>query len=70
MLVRIEAYHDGQRWCARGIGEDILSQGDSFEDLIANVKEAVEPHIEGTVPPPDVLILSEVKLGDGAPATG
>ena len=22
MLVKIEAYHDGQFWCARGIGEE------------------------------------------------
>ncbi len=66
MLVKMEAYHDGELWCARAIGEDIFSQGETFEDLIANVKEAVALHFEGVTPLPDVLMLSEVKLGDAS----
>ncbi|MFQ5810137.1 MAG: hypothetical protein ACE5JM_11010 [Armatimonadota bacterium] len=56
MTVKLEAYHDGDVWCARGIGEDISSQGETFEDLIVNVKEAVALHFEGTTRLPDVLI--------------
>ena len=46
MLVRIEAYHDGEFWCARGIGEDIFTQGETFDELIENIKEAVALHFE------------------------
>ncbi len=62
MLVKIEAYHDGEFWCARGIGEDVFTQGETFDELIENIKEAVALHFEGVEPPPDVLVLSEVKL--------
>jgi predicted RNase H-like HicB family nuclease len=70
MLVKIEAYHDGEFWCARGIGEDIFTQGETLDELIENIKEAVALHFEGVEPLPDVLLLSEVKLTDVAPATG
>jgi hypothetical protein len=33
MLVKVEAYHDGGFWCARGIGEDIFTQGKTFGEL-------------------------------------
>jgi predicted RNase H-like HicB family nuclease len=41
MLVKIETYFDGEFWCARGIGEDIFTQGDTLDDLYQNIKEAV-----------------------------
>jgi len=44
MLVEIEIYSDGEYWCARGIGEDIFTQGKTLNDLINNIKEAVETH--------------------------
>ena len=70
MLVKIEAYHDGEFWCARGVGEDIFTQGETLDELIENIKEAVELHFEGMDPLPDVLILSEVKLSNAtAPTT-
>jgi predicted RNase H-like HicB family nuclease len=46
MIVKIEAYHDGEFWCARGIGEDIFTQGATFDELIENIKEAVTLHFE------------------------
>jgi hypothetical protein len=46
MLVKLEAYHDGDSWCARGIGEGIFAQGKIFDELIENVKEAVALHFE------------------------
>jgi hypothetical protein len=66
MLVRTEAYHDGESWSARGIGEEIFSQGETLEDLIPNVKEAVVVHFGGVKRLPDVLTPSEVKLRDAA----
>ena len=70
MLVKIEAYHDGEFWCARGIGEDIFTQGRTFDELIGNIKEAVALHFEDTEPLPEVLLLSEVKLDRASIATG
>jgi len=46
MIVKIEAYHDGEFWCARGIGEDIFTQGETLDELIENIKEAVTLHFE------------------------
>jgi len=62
MLVKMETYHDGEFWCARGIGEDIFTQGETFDELIENIKEAVALHFDDVSPLPDVLLLSEVKL--------
>ncbi len=70
-MVKIEAYHDGEFWCARGIGEDIFTQGETLDELIANIKESVALHFDGIEPLPDILLISEVKLSDAAtPATG
>ncbi len=33
MLVKIETYFDGKSWCARGIDEDIFTQGSTLEEL-------------------------------------
>jgi len=70
MLVKIEVYNDGEFWCARGISEDIFTQGETLDELIENIKEAVALHFEGVQPLPDVLLLSEVKLSGVASPTG
>ena len=70
MMVKIEAYHDGEFWCARGIGEDIFTQGETLDELIKNIKEAVALHFDGIELLTDVLLILEVKLSDAAaPAT-
>ena len=46
MLVKFEVYHDGEHWCARGIGIYIFAQGKSIDDLMENIKEAVGLHFE------------------------
>jgi hypothetical protein len=46
MLVKVEAYHDGESWCARGIGQDIFTQGATVDELNINIKEAVALHFE------------------------
>ena len=70
MLVKIEVYNDGEFWCARGISEDIFTQGETLDKLIENIKEAVALHFEGVQPLPDVLLLSEVKLSGVASPIG
>ncbi len=69
MLVKIETYFDGEFWCARGIGEDIFTQGDTLDDLYQNIKEAVSIHYGETVEPITILTLSEVKLANAKAST-
>ena len=46
MLVKFEVYNDNEFWCARGIGVDIFTQGKTLDELMENIKEAVELHFE------------------------
>jgi predicted RNase H-like HicB family nuclease len=62
MLVKIETYFDGEFWCARGIGEDIFTQGKTLDELHRNVQEAVAAHYGEIDEPITILTLSEVKL--------
>ena len=70
MLVKIETYFDGGFWCARGIGEDIFTQGSTMDELLQNIKEAVAVHFGETVEPITILTLSEVKLADAKASSG
>ena len=60
-MVKMEAYHDGEMWCARGIGVDVFTQGETLDELIANIREAVALHFEDTGETPEILVLSEIK---------
>jgi predicted RNase H-like HicB family nuclease len=64
MLVKIEIYFDGDFWCARGIGEDIFTQGKTLDELHQNIKEAVAVHYGKTDEPITILTLSEETLAD------
>ena len=64
MLVKIETYFDGELWCARGIGEDIFTQGETLDNLYQNIKEAVTAHFGDTDEAITILTLSEVKLAN------
>ena len=69
MLVKIETYFDGEFWCARGIGEDIFTQGTTLDELHQNIQEAVSVHYGETDEPITILTLSEVKLADAQAPT-
>ena len=65
MLVKLEAYHDGGFWCARGIGVSVFTQGDTFEALLDNAREALALHFEEELEQGDkiqVLILTETEV--------
>jgi hypothetical protein len=57
MLVKVEVYNDGEAWCARGIGQDIFTQGQTVDELYENIREAVALHFEGDIPDPEAAIL-------------
>ena len=68
MLVKIEAYHDGEFWCARGLGEDIFTQGKSLDELMDNIEEATSLHLEEILETGEdlhILILSETRVKGG-----
>jgi len=69
VLVKIETYFDGEFWCARGIGEDIFTQGNTLDELYQNIKEAVSVHYGETDEPITILTLSEVKLASAKAPT-
>jgi len=71
MLVKFEIYNDGEYWCARGIGEDIFTQGKTLDELNQNIKEAVLVHFEDELPEGEeirILSLSETKVDNLAKA--
>jgi hypothetical protein len=50
MLVKVQVYNDGEAWCARGIGQDIFTQGQTVDELYENILEAVALHFEDDPP--------------------
>ncbi len=62
MLLKVEAYHDGEMWCARGLGEDIFTQGNTLDELVENLQEAVNLHFEDGGLVPEVLLLTELSM--------
>jgi predicted RNase H-like HicB family nuclease len=72
MLVKLEAYHDGEFWCARGIGASVFTQGKTFEKLLENAKEALALHFEEKLEEGEtlqVLILTETEIKSVSQAT-
>lgn len=73
MLVKVEAYHDGAFWCARGIREDVFTQGKTLDELLKNIKEAVSLHFEDELKRGEtlnLLLISETEVKRGKTAAG
>ncbi len=65
MLVKFEVYNDGEYWCARGIGVDIFTQGITLDELMANLREAVEVHFYDVLETGEevrILSISEIEV--------
>lgn len=70
MLVKVETYFDVEYWCARGIGEDIFTQGRTLDELHRNLQEAVAAHCvhtdvglhDDTREPIHVVIVSDLTV--------
>ncbi|MGD9732194.1 MAG: type II toxin-antitoxin system HicB family antitoxin [Desulfamplus sp.] len=45
-IIKSEIYHDGEFYCARCIDFDVFTQGETLDELVANLKEAIALHIE------------------------
>jgi predicted RNase H-like HicB family nuclease len=65
VLVKVEIYKDGKFWCARGIGEDIFTQGKTLDALMKNLAEAIQLHFEDELKKDEeisVISISEFKV--------
>jgi len=65
MIVKFDVYFDGEYWCARGINEDIFTQGKTLDELMENLQEAVELHFEENIERGEkiiVMTLSEFEV--------
>ena len=65
MLVKIDTYFDGEYWCARGVNEDIFTQGETYDELLRNIKEAVTLHLEDELKKgksAEKLVMSEIEV--------
>ena len=65
MVVKLETYYDGEFWCARGLSEDIFTQGKTYEELLANLQEAVEVHFWEEIKKGktiNILLISELEI--------
>jgi len=73
MLVKFDIYYDSKFWCARGMGVDIFTQGTTLDELMNNIKEAVELHFEENIDAGDqitVVSLTELQVGPIAKISG
>jgi len=73
LLVKFEIYDDGEFWCARGIGVDIFIQGETLDELMSNMKEAVEVHFDEVLRSGEgieILSILEVKVRSFAKTAG
>ena len=68
-IIKTDIYHDGEFFCARCLDFDIFTQGKTLDDLVFNLKEAIQLHFEDD---PDSLseyapnpsIISTIDLGE------
>jgi len=73
MPVTFEIYSEGTSWCGRDIGVDILTQGKTPDELMANIREAVGLHFEeepGKGESIRIITISETGVGTVARASG
>jgi len=71
MVVKVEVYNDGERWCARGIGADIFTCSDTLDGLMAEIKDAVVCHYEDELKAGKslaILTITETEVPSGTAA--
>ena len=45
-IIKAEMYHDGEYYCGRCFDVDVFTQGSTLDELVANLKEAIQVHLE------------------------
>ncbi|MBM3332470.1 type II toxin-antitoxin system HicB family antitoxin [candidate division WOR-3 bacterium] len=49
MVVKVEVHNDGEQWCARAIGADLLTCAPTLDELMVEVKDAAACHYHDPV---------------------
>jgi len=45
-MIKAEIYYDGEYYCGRCLDFDVFTQGKTLDELVHNLKEAVQLHLE------------------------
>ena len=45
-IIKAEIHHDGEYYCGMCLDFDVFSQGKSLDELVYNLKEAIQLHFE------------------------
>ena len=72
MLVQVRVFRDEDgAWCASGVDHGIHTQGETLDELFANIEEATALHFEDDLAvgkTVDLLIVAEKELAGASPA--
>lgn len=52
-IIRADIYHDGEYYCGRCLDVDVFTQGRTLDEVVANLKEALQVHFDDQAPPFD-----------------
>lgn len=66
-MVKAEIYHDGKYYCGRCLDFDVFTQGKTLDELVLNLKEAIQLHFEDDeeylkdfVPSPSLMTIMDL----------
>jgi predicted RNase H-like HicB family nuclease len=45
-MIKAEIYYDGEYYCGRCFDMDVFTQGKTLDELVGNLKEAIQLHLE------------------------
>ena len=45
-IIKAEIYYDGEFYCAKCLDFDIFTQGKSLDEVVSNLKEAIQLHFD------------------------
>ena len=61
-MIKAEIYFDGDYYCARTLDMDVFTQGKTVDEVMKNLREAVDLHLEDeNLPESSVLTMMELK---------
>ena len=66
-IIKAEIHYDGEYYCGMCLDFDVFSQGKSLDELVHNLKEAIQLHLEeGTeesseyIPTPSLITMMDL----------
>ena len=45
-MIKAEIYHDGECYCGRCLDFDVFTQGNTLDEIVENLKDAIKLHFE------------------------